>query len=206
LIGLRGPTISAVAVYHGSQAKVFPQGSTFVIDTKQPSALLFGNNHLDEILATSGQCGRYDVETIASRCFEPLLYGIDNVDGRTDPCGAGETGTEVELTNRRLLSSHPFDELSAHAAVLLTAQRIVGHRVVRRIAHRDHVLAAIVLAEAERIENRDAGVTVLQNVVASWSEHEAQNFGLETTLDYDTRYARSAEFAEVVKGLWDSWG
>jgi len=25
------------------------------------------------------------------------------------------------------------------------------------------------------------------NVVGSWSEHEAQNFGLETTLDYDTR-------------------
>jgi FMN-dependent oxidoreductase (nitrilotriacetate monooxygenase family) len=43
------------------------------------------------------------------------------------------------------------------------------------------------------------------NVVASWSEHEAQNFGLETTLDYDTRYARSAEFVEVVKGLWDGW-
>jgi FMN-dependent oxidoreductase (nitrilotriacetate monooxygenase family) len=43
------------------------------------------------------------------------------------------------------------------------------------------------------------------NVVASWSELEAQNFGLETTLDYDARYARSAEFVEVVKGLWDSW-
>src|SRR5258708_2100969 len=43
------------------------------------------------------------------------------------------------------------------------------------------------------------------NVLASWSEHEAQNFGLETTLDYDTRYARSAEFVDVVKGLWDSW-
>src|ERR1044072_4564241 len=43
------------------------------------------------------------------------------------------------------------------------------------------------------------------NVVASWSELEAQNFGLETTLDYDTRYARSAEFVEVVKGLWDGW-
>jgi FMN-dependent oxidoreductase (nitrilotriacetate monooxygenase family) len=43
------------------------------------------------------------------------------------------------------------------------------------------------------------------NVVASWSEHEAQNFGLETTLDYDTRYARSAEFVEIVKGLWDGW-
>ena len=43
------------------------------------------------------------------------------------------------------------------------------------------------------------------NVVASWSALEAQNFGLETTLDYDTRYARSAEFVEVVKGLWDGW-
>ncbi|MBV9203176.1 MAG: LLM class flavin-dependent oxidoreductase, partial [Alphaproteobacteria bacterium] len=43
------------------------------------------------------------------------------------------------------------------------------------------------------------------NVVASWSEHEAQNFGLQTTLDYDTRYARSAEFVDVVKGLWDGW-
>src|ERR1700722_5932654 len=43
------------------------------------------------------------------------------------------------------------------------------------------------------------------NVVASWSEHEAKNFGLETTLDYDTRYARSAEFVEIVKGLWDGW-
>ena len=42
-------------------------------------------------------------------------------------------------------------------------------------------------------------------VVASWSEHEAQNFGLETMLDYDTRYARSAEFVAVVKGLWDGW-
>jgi FMN-dependent oxidoreductase (nitrilotriacetate monooxygenase family) len=44
-----------------------------------------------------------------------------------------------------------------------------------------------------------------RNVVGSWSEHEAQNFGLETTLDYDTRYARSAEFVDVVKGLWDGW-
>ncbi len=32
-----------------------------------------------------------------------------------------------------------------------------------------------------------------------------ESFGLETTLDYDTRYARSAEFVEVAKGLWDSW-
>jgi N-acetyl-S-(2-succino)cysteine monooxygenase len=43
------------------------------------------------------------------------------------------------------------------------------------------------------------------NVVASWSRWEARNFGLDDTLDYDTRYARAGEFVEVVKGLWDSW-
>ena len=43
------------------------------------------------------------------------------------------------------------------------------------------------------------------NVVTSWSEAEAKNFGREEQLDYDTRYARAGEFVDVVRGLWDSW-
>jgi len=43
------------------------------------------------------------------------------------------------------------------------------------------------------------------NVVTSWSEAEAKNFNREQHVDYDTRYARAAEFVDVVKGLWDSW-
>src|SRR5262249_11351617 len=43
------------------------------------------------------------------------------------------------------------------------------------------------------------------NVVTSWSEAEARNFNRERHVDYETRYARAAEFVEVVKGLWDSW-
>jgi hypothetical protein len=131
---LRCLTISAIPVHRRSQAKVFPPGPTFVLDTKQTSTLQFGNNHVDEILATTGKCGRCYVETIASRCFEPLLHGIGNVSGRTDPCGAGKTGTKVQLTNRQLLPSHPIDELSANAVVLSTAQRAIGHRIVQRIA------------------------------------------------------------------------
>ena len=34
---------------------------------------------------------------------------------------------------------------------------------------------------------------------------EAQNFNYETTPDYDKRYARAAEFVDVVRGLWDCW-
>jgi len=43
------------------------------------------------------------------------------------------------------------------------------------------------------------------NVVTSWSDAEAGNFGRDEQLDYDTRYSRAAEFVEVVRGLWDSW-
>ena len=43
------------------------------------------------------------------------------------------------------------------------------------------------------------------NVVTSWSDAEAKNFGREQQLDYDTRYERAGEFVDVVRGLWDSW-
>ena len=43
------------------------------------------------------------------------------------------------------------------------------------------------------------------NVVTSWSDAEARNFGREQQLDYDTRYERAGEFVDVVCGLWDSW-
>jgi FMN-dependent oxidoreductase (nitrilotriacetate monooxygenase family) len=56
-------------------------------------------------------------------------------------------------------------------------------------------------ATLDLISNGRAG----WNVVTSWSEAEAKNFGLTQQLDYDTRYARAAEFVDVVRGLWDSW-
>lgn len=43
------------------------------------------------------------------------------------------------------------------------------------------------------------------NVVTSWSEAEARNFGRDQQSDVVTRYARAREFVDVVKGLWDSW-
>lgn len=124
--------MSAVAVYYRSQAKVFALGPAFVFSTKQPPALQFGKYHLeyhlDEILATARQCGRSDVETIAGRRFEPLLHDIGNVRRRADPSGSGQTGPGVQLTDCRLLSSDPLDELSADAAKLLCAQRVVRYR------------------------------------------------------------------------------
>jgi FMN-dependent oxidoreductase (nitrilotriacetate monooxygenase family) len=43
------------------------------------------------------------------------------------------------------------------------------------------------------------------NVVTSWSEQEAYNFGRESHMEHGTRYGRAEEFVDVVFGLWDSW-
>lgn len=43
------------------------------------------------------------------------------------------------------------------------------------------------------------------NLVTSSNEDEAYNFGLEDHLPPDVRYRRGREFAEVVRGLWDSF-
>jgi FMN-dependent oxidoreductase (nitrilotriacetate monooxygenase family) len=43
------------------------------------------------------------------------------------------------------------------------------------------------------------------NVVTSSNQSEAFNFGREEHYAHDMRYDRAIEFAEVVRGLWDSW-
>jgi len=43
------------------------------------------------------------------------------------------------------------------------------------------------------------------NVVTSWSEQEALNFGREKHMEHGLRYRRAEEFIDVVMGLWDSW-
>lgn len=43
------------------------------------------------------------------------------------------------------------------------------------------------------------------NLVTSFNEAEAQNFGLDAHVEHTARYARAEEFVDVVTGLWDSW-
>ena len=43
------------------------------------------------------------------------------------------------------------------------------------------------------------------NVVTSWSEQEAFNFGRDAHMEHGLRYRRAEEFVDVVFGLWDSW-
>ncbi|MFB9375981.1 LLM class flavin-dependent oxidoreductase [Kineococcus gynurae] len=43
------------------------------------------------------------------------------------------------------------------------------------------------------------------NLVTSFNQEEAQNFGLDTHVEHGRRYRRAEEFVDVVTGLWDGW-
>jgi N-acetyl-S-(2-succino)cysteine monooxygenase len=43
------------------------------------------------------------------------------------------------------------------------------------------------------------------NLITSVNPLEWRNFGFEEQVGRDQRYARAREFAEIVRGLWDSW-
>ncbi|MBS0561903.1 MAG: LLM class flavin-dependent oxidoreductase [Proteobacteria bacterium] len=57
------------------------------------------------------------------------------------------------------------------------------------------------LASIDHISNGRMG----WNLVTSTDKEEAANFGLSAPLTSEQRHARAREFAEVVRGLWDSW-
>ncbi|WP_337188053.1 LLM class flavin-dependent oxidoreductase [Phenylobacterium sp.] len=57
------------------------------------------------------------------------------------------------------------------------------------------------LASLDHISGGRAG----WNVVTSWLEGSAANFGKEEHLAHDVRYRLAAEHLDVVQGLWDSW-
>lgn len=61
--------------------------------------------------------------------------------------------------------------------------------------------AARMLASLDHI----SGGRVAWNVVTSMFDSEARNHGLHAMPDHATRYARAAEFIDVVLRLWDSW-
>lgn len=43
------------------------------------------------------------------------------------------------------------------------------------------------------------------NLVTSFNEDEAQNFGHDSHLAHGDRYERASEFVDIVTGLWESW-
>jgi FMN-dependent oxidoreductase (nitrilotriacetate monooxygenase family) len=91
----------------------------------------------------------------------------------------------------------PLTILSALAAVTehiglvatVTATYTEPYNLARQLASLDHI----------------SGGRAGWNIVTSWLEGSAANFGREKHLPHDVRYRLAAEYLDVVKGLWDSW-
>jgi FMN-dependent oxidoreductase (nitrilotriacetate monooxygenase family) len=60
---------------------------------------------------------------------------------------------------------------------------------------------ARLFASLDQISHGRAG----WNIVTTFSEDAAHNFGLDAVPDNELRYARAQEFIDVVSKLWDSW-
>jgi len=106
---------------------------------------------------------------------------------------------------RGSLARSGYELVELEPMTLLPALAVVTERIglvtTASTTYNEPFHIARKFATLDLISNGRAG----WNVVTSWSEAEAKNFNREQHVDYDTRYARAAEFVEVVKGLWDSW-
>jgi FMN-dependent oxidoreductase (nitrilotriacetate monooxygenase family) len=91
----------------------------------------------------------------------------------------------------------PLTILSALAAVTsriglvgtVTTSYSEPYTVARQFASLDHI----------------SGGRAGWNVVTSWLDGSARNYGRDEHYAYDVRYRRAAEHLAVVRGLWDSW-
>ena len=131
--------------------------------------------------------------TAAERGKCDLIFFADGIGIRERDIPRGS----LARSGYEIVEMEPMTLLPALAGVT----RHIGLITTASTTYNEPFNIARKFATLDLISNGRAG----WNVVTSWSEAEAKNFSREQQVDYDTRYARAAEFVEVVRGLWDSW-
>ncbi len=103
-----------------------------------------------------------------------------------------------------LLSLDPviyrFEPVTLASALAVAVDRI-GIVLTQTTTYNDPYHIARKLASIDNLSEGRVG----WNLVTSYVEAEARNFGSGEHAGYADRYARAAEFYEVTAGLWDSW-
>ena len=93
-----------------------------------------------------------------------------------------------------------FEPLTLIGALAAVTERI-GFLASASTTYNDPYHVARKFASLDHISEGRVG----WNVVTSWSEQEAFNFGRDSHMEHALRYRRAEEFVDVVFGLWDSW-
>src|SRR4029078_9082449 len=85
----------SVAAHRTFEPEILAQCPALIFGTEQAAALQLGHDQLDKLLAPAGQMRRGNVETGTGAVLAPLLHGVGNVSGCTDPGRAGNAGAEI---------------------------------------------------------------------------------------------------------------
>ena len=93
-----------------------------------------------------------------------------------------------------------FEPLTLMAALSMVTTRL-GFVASASTTYNEPYHLARKFASLDHISQGRAG----WNIVTSWSEQEAHNFGADRHLEHGLRYRRAEEFVDVVLGLWDEW-
>ncbi|MDJ0391685.1 NtaA/DmoA family FMN-dependent monooxygenase [Roseomonas sp. E05] len=128
----------------------------------------------------------------AERGLFDMVFLADGIGirGRDEPPGAlCRSDQNAELEPLTLLSA--LAPMTSHIGLVATASTTYNepYHIARKFGSLDHI----------------SGGRAGWNVVTSWSDAEALNFGRDSQMAYADRYERAMEFVQVVLGLWDSW-
>ncbi|MFH8337111.1 LLM class flavin-dependent oxidoreductase [Streptomyces sp. AM6-12] len=105
-----------------------------------------------------------------------------------------------ELSRTAIRYVAQFEPLTLLGALAAVTERI-GLTATVSSTYNEPYHTARMIASLDHISGGRAG----WNLVTSQNPFEAYNFGLPQHPEHDARYRRAQEFAEVVKGLWDTW-
>lgn len=118
-----------------------------------------------------------------------------------DKLGIDDSYGQDIATTVRYRSSRGTEPITLLSALAVTTRHIgLGGTISTSYGEPYH--AARMFASIDHL----SGGRAAWNAVTSVSDAEAHNFGRSEHYAHDVRYERAAEFLDVVKKLWDSWG
>jgi FMNH2-dependent dimethyl sulfone monooxygenase len=105
---------------------------------------------------------------------------------------------ELNLNDIKGEEAPALDAWSTAAALAAVTERLELMVAVRPTFH----MPALLAKQAANIDHIGGGGRLSLNVVSSWWKDEAKKYGVSFE-QHEDRYARTAEWLEVVEGLWE---
>ena len=132
-----------------------------------------------------------EIAQTAERAKFDLIFLADGVATRQ---------ADIEAQSRSVQFIANFEPMTLLSALAMVTEKI-GLIATMSTSYNEPYNVARKFASLDHISGGRSG----WNLVTSGQTAEALNFGRTAPVPHGERYKRAHEFAEIVKGLWDSW-